>query len=264
MASFRRALQSDGPRARPPATRYGFWCATGPGAIGPISKRAFLPGKSFKLKALVNRGQRTYTWCEFCPRRRPVAAGWARRTAEQAMAERSFKEEVQKLKLGAGEEFRGEGILAITKALLGIWRLLCGRLSGRADLAPDGRAERRQRHSRRARCAFRIERQRSGGGRDARGLGQLPAARRRHLQGPGRDQRRIRCARQSLFRRCHRRGADHRRRGLRRRLLDHAGAQPRLRDEVADLAARPAAQPAVHRRPPSKRASSSRRRRTPR
>ena len=34
------------------------------------------------------------------------------------MAERSFKEEVQKLKLGSGEEFRGEGILAITKALL--------------------------------------------------------------------------------------------------------------------------------------------------
>jgi indolepyruvate ferredoxin oxidoreductase, alpha subunit len=40
------------------------------------------------------------------------------RTAEQAMAERSFKKEVQKLKLGAGDEFRGEGILAITKALL--------------------------------------------------------------------------------------------------------------------------------------------------
>jgi indolepyruvate ferredoxin oxidoreductase, alpha subunit len=34
------------------------------------------------------------------------------------MAERSFRQEVQKLKLGAGEEFRGEGILAITKALL--------------------------------------------------------------------------------------------------------------------------------------------------
>ncbi len=34
------------------------------------------------------------------------------------MAERSFKEEVEKLKLGAGNEFRGEGILAITKALL--------------------------------------------------------------------------------------------------------------------------------------------------
>ena len=34
------------------------------------------------------------------------------------MAERSFKEEVKSLRLGAGQEFRGEGILAITKALL--------------------------------------------------------------------------------------------------------------------------------------------------
>jgi indolepyruvate ferredoxin oxidoreductase alpha subunit len=34
------------------------------------------------------------------------------------MAERSFAKEVEKLKLGAGEEFRGEGILAVTKALL--------------------------------------------------------------------------------------------------------------------------------------------------
>src|SRR5579862_9021062 len=34
------------------------------------------------------------------------------------MAERSFAREVQDLTLGEGEEFRGEGILAITKALL--------------------------------------------------------------------------------------------------------------------------------------------------
>ena len=34
------------------------------------------------------------------------------------MAERSFAKEVQDLRLGAGREFRGEGILAITKALL--------------------------------------------------------------------------------------------------------------------------------------------------
>jgi indolepyruvate ferredoxin oxidoreductase alpha subunit len=34
------------------------------------------------------------------------------------MAERSFKEEVKKLRLGDGEEFQGEGILAVTKALL--------------------------------------------------------------------------------------------------------------------------------------------------
>jgi indolepyruvate ferredoxin oxidoreductase, alpha subunit len=37
---------------------------------------------------------------------------------EQGMAERSFKQEVKKLRLGAGQEFRGEGILAVTKALL--------------------------------------------------------------------------------------------------------------------------------------------------
>src|SRR5579884_2449037 len=46
---------------------------------------------------------------------RAVPAGCWRRPR---MAERSFKEEVEKLKLGAGQEFRGEGILAITKALL--------------------------------------------------------------------------------------------------------------------------------------------------
>jgi indolepyruvate ferredoxin oxidoreductase alpha subunit len=34
------------------------------------------------------------------------------------MAERSFKQEVNKLRLGAGEEFHGEAILAVTKALL--------------------------------------------------------------------------------------------------------------------------------------------------
>ena len=34
------------------------------------------------------------------------------------MAERSFKQEVGKLRLAAGQEFRGEGILAVTKALL--------------------------------------------------------------------------------------------------------------------------------------------------
>ena len=59
------------------------------------------------------------------------------------MAERSFKEEVKQLRLGAGEEFRGEGILAVTKALLQSGVVLCRRLPGRADLAPDGRARRR-------------------------------------------------------------------------------------------------------------------------
>src|SRR5918993_2466332 len=39
-------------------------------------------------------------------------------TIEASMAERSFAKEVQSLRLGAGETFRGEGILAVTKALL--------------------------------------------------------------------------------------------------------------------------------------------------
>ncbi len=34
------------------------------------------------------------------------------------MAERSFKKEVEHLRLGAGQVFHGEGILAVTKALL--------------------------------------------------------------------------------------------------------------------------------------------------
>lgn len=34
------------------------------------------------------------------------------------MVERSFKKEIELLGLGSGEEFRGEAIVAITKALL--------------------------------------------------------------------------------------------------------------------------------------------------
>jgi indolepyruvate ferredoxin oxidoreductase alpha subunit len=34
------------------------------------------------------------------------------------MAERSFRREVEHLRLGAGETFEGEGILAITKATI--------------------------------------------------------------------------------------------------------------------------------------------------
>jgi indolepyruvate ferredoxin oxidoreductase alpha subunit len=34
------------------------------------------------------------------------------------MAERSFAKEVEQLRIGEGEVFKGEGILAITKALL--------------------------------------------------------------------------------------------------------------------------------------------------
>ena len=126
-------------------------------------------------------------------------------------------------------------------------RRLCRGLPGRADLAPDGRACRRRGHHGGARRPLRGERQRGRRRRDARRFGPLSDPRRRHLEGDGRHQCRLRRARQSLLGRRARRRADHRRRGLRRRLLDHAGAQPRLRDEVADLAPRSAAEPAVDR-----------------
>src|SRR4051794_29917532 len=38
--------------------------------------------------------------------------------AQRTNPERSFKEEVRSLRLGDGELFRGEGILAVTKAIL--------------------------------------------------------------------------------------------------------------------------------------------------
>ena len=140
-------------------------------------------------------------------------------------------------------------------------RRLCRRLPGRADLASDGRAGGRAGYPCRPRRAFRIQRQRGDRGGDARGLRDVSDPRRGHLQGAGRHQRRLRCARQPVLGRRHRRRAHHRRRGLRRRLLHHAGASPRLRDEVADLAARSAAQPGVDRQGRARMASSCRRRR---
>lgn len=41
-----------------------------------------------------------------------------RRLEEERGLERSFTKEIESLKLGAGEVFHGEGILAVTKALL--------------------------------------------------------------------------------------------------------------------------------------------------
>ena len=48
--------------------------------------------------------------------------------------ERSFKEEVAKLKLGEGETFHGEAILAVTKALLVLWFFMHLRYSTRVTV----------------------------------------------------------------------------------------------------------------------------------
>ncbi len=52
-----------------------------------------------------------------CPQR-VVTVQFEPEEYTETMAERSFKEEVRKLRMGAGETFQGEGILAVTKALL--------------------------------------------------------------------------------------------------------------------------------------------------
>ena len=163
------------------------------------------------------------------------------------MAERSFAKEVEQLRIGAGQEFRGEGILAVTKALLQSGVGYVGGYQGAPDFPSHGRPLRRARYPRRAGRPFRGERQRGHGRRDARRERPLPDPRRGHLEGHGRNQRRFRRARQPRLGRGEGRRHDHRRRGLWRRLLDHAGAEPCLRHEVADLAPRPAAQPRDHR-----------------
>ena len=163
------------------------------------------------------------------------------------MAERSFKEEVGKLKLGDGRGIPRRRHPRRDQGAVAVRRILCGRLPGRADLAPDGRAGRRQRNPRRARRAFRELGERGDGRRHPRGFRELSAARRGHVQIHRRHQRRVRRAGQPRLGRRHRRRAGDHRRGLRRRLLDHAGARARLCDEVADVAARSAPQPAVDR-----------------
>ena len=99
------------------------------------------------------------------------------------MAERSFVEEVKKLRLGAGEVFRGEGILAVTKALLESGVAYVAGYQGAPishlmDVLADAAG-----HPGRARHPLREQRQRGHRGGDAGRVGQLPAARRGDLQG---------------------------------------------------------------------------------
>ena len=111
------------------------------------------------------------------------------------MAERSFAKEVQTLRLGEGEEFHGEGILAVTKALLQSGVAYVGGYQGAPishlmDVLADAEG-----HPRRARRALRGERLRGDRRGDAGRLDQLSAARRGHLEVHRRHQRGLRCAR---------------------------------------------------------------------
>ncbi len=178
------------------------------------------------------------------------------------MAERSFAKEVEQLRIGAGEEFRGEGILAVTKALLQSGVGYVGGYQGAPishlmDVLADAQdilgelgvhfeasaSEAAAAATLAASVHYPIRGAVTWKGTVGTNVASDALA---NLASGGVQGRR----------------ADHRRRGLRRRLLDHAGAEPCLRHEVADLAPRSAAEPRDHRQGWSKTASSCRRPRT--
>ena len=163
------------------------------------------------------------------------------------MAERSFKAEVEHLRKGDGDTFTGEGILAITKALLENGVGYVGGYQGAPishlmDVLADA-------EDLMAELGVRFEANAS----EAAAAAMLAASVHYPIRGAvtfkgavGVNVASDALANLVVLGR-HRRRADHRGRGLRRRLLDHAGAQPRLRHEIAVLAARPAPEPALHR-----------------
>ena len=71
------------------------------------------------------------------------------------MAERSFAEEVGKLRPGRGRDLSRRGHPRRHQGAARVRRLVRRRLSGRADLAPDGRPRRRRGHPGRARHPLR-------------------------------------------------------------------------------------------------------------
>ena len=127
-----------------------------------------------------------------------------------------------------------------------VGRVVRRRLPGRAGVAPARRHGAGRAVHEGARRPRRGLRQRGLGGGDARRLDPLPAARRGDVEVDRRHQRRRRRALEPLVARRDRRRADRRRRGLRRRRERDPGAHPRLRAEVVDADARPAARARPH------------------
>ncbi len=144
------------------------------------------------------------------------------------MAERSFKAEVEQLRIGAGKEFRGEGILAVTKALLQAGVAYIGGYQGAPishlmDVFADADDLLKE-------LGVHFETSAS----EAAAAAMCAASVNYPLRGVGgveirrRDERRLGCTFQCRLRRCYRRCARDRGRGLRRGFLDHAGAHPCL------------------------------------
>ena len=163
------------------------------------------------------------------------------------MAERSFAREVEDLKLGNGDIFRGEGILAITKALLQSGVGYVGGYQGAPishlmDVLADAQDILGE-------LGVHFE----TSANEAAAAAMLSASVMYPIRGAvtWKSTAGTNVASDALSNLAsggvHRRRADRHRRGLRRRLLHHAGAQPRLCDEIADLAARSPPQPRIHR-----------------
>ena len=163
------------------------------------------------------------------------------------MAERSFRKEVEQLRLGAGQEFRGEGILAVTKALLqsGVSYVAGYQgapISHLMDVLADAEDILDE-------LGVHFEASAS----EAAAAATLAASVNYPLRGAAtwKSTAGTNVASDALSNLASggvTGGAlivD--RRGLRRGQLHHAGAHARLRHEVADLAARSAAEPAEHR-----------------
>ena len=116
------------------------------------------------------------------------------------MAERSFKQEVKQLALGDGQEFQGEGILAVTKALLQsgvsyVSGYQGAPISHLIDVLNDANDMLQELGVR-----FESSANEAAAAAALAGLGELSAARRLHLQVAGRHQCRLRRARQSCRR----------------------------------------------------------------
>ena len=159
------------------------------------------------------------------------------------MAERSFAREVEDLRLGDGDIFRGEGILAITKALLQSGVAYVGGYQGSPishlmDVLADAKD-----------VLDDLGVMFQSSANEAAAAAMLSASVMYPLRGAVTWKSTVgtnvasdalaNLASGGVTGGAH----DHRRRGLWRRLLHHAGAHPRLCDEVADLAARSPPQP---------------------
>ena len=161
--------------------------------------------------------------------------------------ERSFAAEVELLKLGAGQTFHGEGILAVTKALLQSGVSYVGGYQGAPvshlmDVLTDARDILDE-------LGVHFETNASEAGAAAMLGASINYPMRGAVTWKSTVGTNVASDALSNLASAGRQGrrADRPRRGLRRRRLDHPGAHPRLRHEVADVAARPAAQPSDHR-----------------